>query len=157
MLAGLFSAWTAIGGALADPSQKAAGKLNVGAASGLPLADAGVIEKAGGPGESHEVLREPGLSRPPWARRGPRHWLQSPGPPPEKARLLFPEHDLPAVALLQVALLAETMPLEPEPAREVNRLVHLDLQSSRQDTGSQPVEVEHPEDSGLTVSSSCPE
>ena len=84
------------------------------------------------------------------------HGLQSPGPPPEKATLVLPEHDLPAGVVVQVALLQETMPVELEPAPEVDRRVHLDLRVSWQDSGGQPVEGEHPGDSGLTVSLSGP-
>ena len=148
VMAGLSSAVSAIGPAPADPSQTAVGKLDVGLATWRTLVDAWAVENAGGPGVRQEVLRDAGLTRPPWAQGGPWHGLQSPGPPPEKASLVFLEHDLPVGALVQAAMLGETMPVELELALDVDRPVHLDLQLSRRDSGSQPVQGEDPEDSG---------
>ena len=68
VMAGLSSALTVIEEALANPSQTAVGKLEVGTATWRTLADAWAVEKAGGPGVSQEVLREAGLNRPPWAQ-----------------------------------------------------------------------------------------
>ena len=68
VMAGLSSALMVIGEALADPSQTAVGKLDVGAATWRALADAWGIEKAVGAGVIQEVLRDGGLTRPPWAQ-----------------------------------------------------------------------------------------
>ena len=59
--------------------------------------------------------------------------MASPGPPPG---LVFPEHDLPAGVLVQVALLRETMPEQLGPAPEIDRPVVLGLQPSWKEPGS---------------------
>ena len=130
-MAGLSSALKVIGEALADPSQTAVGKLDVGAATWRALADGCGIEKAGGPGFSREVLREAGLTRPPWAQGGPWHGLQSPGPPPGLPVYM-------SGVPVQVALLGETMPVEPVSAPESGGPEHADRQLSRKTLRASP-------------------
>ena len=57
VMAGLSSTLMVIGEALADPSQTAVGKLDVGAATWRTLADAWAIERDGGPGVREKSSR----------------------------------------------------------------------------------------------------